>query len=487
MQKTNKKDLTPQEAKLILWNKGNLKWKLHSVQKIIYDNFYTSNEYITTLLIARQSGKSFLMCVLAIEACLKQPNTIVKYICPKQRMVKNILKPIMRQILEDCPKDIRPEYKESDKIYIFPNGSEIQMAGTDNGNYDNIRGGKCSLWIVDEAGFCNELDTVVRSVLAPTTLTTKGRGIMASTPDPDQPEHDFIKKYVEPASYSGKLHKYTLHDNQLIDEQSKQEIISQYPGGEANPRYRAEFLCEIVRDGEFTVVPEFTDEVAKVTVTDEYQIPPFRNCYVSMDVGVRDLTVVLFAYYDFLKGNIVIEDEYVVNGSDMTTEKLAQNIRAKEKALWGKPDEESYKEPYMRVADNNNLILINDLNILHNIRILVTQKDNKEAAINFVRMKVSSKNLIINPRCKTLIYHLKHATWDKSRAKFSRTNVDGSHFDALDALIYLCRNIVYSKNPYPQGWGVPGSDNYYHKEREKSSNSVLNNIFKNKIRSRINK
>lgn len=481
-----KKNLTPQEAKNILWRKGNLKWKLHDIQKIIYDQFYTNEDSITTLLIARQSGKSFLMCVLAIETCLRNPNSIVKYACPKQRMVKNILKPIMRQILEDCPRDIKPEYKEADKIYVFPNGSEIQMAGTDNGNYDNIRGGKAHLWIVDEAGFCNDLNTVVYSVLQPTTLTTKGRGIMASTPDPDQPEHDFIKIFVEPAELKGNLFKYTLYDNQLIDEAEKQKIIDQYPNGIENPRFRAEYLCEVVRNGELSVVPEFTDTLAKEIVY-EYKAPGFKDCYVSMDIGVRDLTVVLFGYYDYLKATVVIEDEFIINGNTMTTDKLAEGIKTKEKALWGVPGQDSYKPPYLRVADNNNLILLNDLNLLHNLLFFPTAKDNKEAAVNFVRLKLSQKQLVIHPRCKTLIYHLKNATWDKTRTSFSRTLADGSHFDAVDSLIYFLRNVVYGKNPYPAGWGMPSSENHYTKHKTDAGNEALNNIFKTKIRSRINK
>ena len=207
-QKRKKDEISQKQAIRILWKKGILKWKLHDLQKKIYEEFHEGNDYITTLLISRQTGKSFMMLILAIETCLQKPNAIVKYACPKQKMVKTILKPIMRQILEDCPIELKPEYKENDKLYVFPNGSEIQMAGTDNQNYDNIRGGKCDLWIVDEAGFCDDLDKVVYSVLQPTTLTTDGRGILASTPDPDVPEHPFIKEFVEPAKLENRLHLY---------------------------------------------------------------------------------------------------------------------------------------------------------------------------------------------------------------------------------------------------------------------------------------
>jgi intein/homing endonuclease len=418
------------QARKILWHKGVLKWKLHDLQKKIYDSFYANDDYITTLLISRQAGKSWLLCVLAIEACLRKPNVIVKYACPKQKMVKTILKPRMREILEDCPLELMPEYKENDKIYVFPNGSEIQMAGTDNQNYDSIRGGTSVLWIVDEAGFCSDLDNVVFSVLSPTTLTTNGKGILASTPDPDAPEHPFIKQFVEPAKAEGRLFLYTLYDNPLIDEIQKQKIINQYPGGVKNPKFRAEFLCEIVRNYENTVIPEFDDATEKIIVTDQYVRPPFYDTYESMDIGGKDFTVVLFAYYDFIKNAVVIEDEFVLK-EKQNSEKIKKGVRQVEERLWGE------KPVYLRFADNNNIILLNDLS-QHGITFIPTRKDNKEAAINDVRIKIMNHQIIIHPRCKTLIYHLKYATWARKTEKaisssgykaFARS-ADGAHFDA---------------------------------------------------------
>lgn len=454
-----------------------MKWKLHDLQKKIYDSYYSNNEYITTLLISRQTGKSFLLCALAIEACLRKPNIIVKYVCPKQKMVKTILKPRMREILEDCPDELRPEYKENDKIYLFPNGSEIQMAGTDNQNYDSIRGGTSVLWIVDEAGFCNDLDTVVRSVLSPTTLTTGGRGILASTPDPDAPEHEFIKEFVEPAKANGTLFSYTIYDNPLIDEVQIQKTIDSYPGGVKNPKFRAEFLCEIARSFENTVIPEFDDATEKLIVTDKYVRPPFFDTYLSMDIGGKDFTVVLFAYYDFIKNRVVIENEYVLK-EKQNSQKIITSVNRVTEDLWGE------KPVYLRFADNNNIILLNDLSS-HGLNFIPTKKDNKEAAINDVRIKVMNQELIIHPRCKTLIYHLKYATWAKKSTNgtgagyrtFGR-GADGSHFDAVDTLIYLIRNIIYGKNPYPPGYGALSSTNNYIRNEVKDTHQIVANMFK---------
>jgi hypothetical protein len=368
----------------------------------------------------------------------------------------------MRQILEDCPKEFKPEYKENDKLYVFPNGSEIQMAGTDNQNYDNIRGGKSDLWVVDEAGFCTELDKVVFSVLSPTTLTTDGRGILASTPDPDAPEHPFIKEFVEPAKADGRLFQYTIYDNPLLDDAKTQAIISQYPGGAKNPKFQAEYLCEIVRNYENTVIPEFDDVTEKILVTDQYVRPPFYDTYESMDIGGKDFTVVLFAYYDFRKNTVVIENEYVLK-EKQNSDKIIRGIRTTEEQLWGE------KPVYLRFADNNNIILLNDLSVKGGLNFIPTKKDNKEAAINDVRIRVMNHQIIIHPRCKTLIYHLKYATWARKGDKAASSggykafakSADGGHFDALDSLIYLIRNVIYGKNPYPANYDLGSIENKY--------------------------
>ena len=69
---------------------------------------------------------------------------------------------------------------------------------------------------------------------------------------------------------------------------------------------------------------------------------------------------------------------------------------------------------------------------------------------------IKSGRILINPRCKNLIYHLKAATWKKDRTNFARS-VDGGHWDFIPALYYLLRNINMSKNPYPRDYQFHGS------------------------------
>lgn len=471
-------------AKKILWKKGILKWKLHTLQKTIYDQFYNGVDDITTMLIARQTGKSFVLATIATEVCLKKPHAVVKFITPKLKMVKNILNKNMRVLLEDCPPELKPEWKENEKVWQFPNGSQIQAAGTDNKNYDSVRGGTCDLWVIDEAGFCSDLEEVVYSVLSPTTTMTGGRGLLSSTPPPGDPEHDFIKLFVDTASQQGKLLKYTIHDNPMLTKEEIEKIIRKYPNGEKNPRFKAEYLCIIERDSETNVISEFDSIAEEEIVTDQFKIPPFFDYYLSMDIGGKDFTVVLFAYYDFVNGQVVVLDEVVLK-EKQNTKTIAKQIKEKQEQLFGE------KEPYLRFADNNNIILLNDLQRDHGLNFLTTRKDNKEAAINQVRVKVGNRDIIIHPRCVTLVNHIKYAQWSKSLKngykEFARNAADKSHYDALDALIYLIRNIVYSKNPYPAHYGIHGAENAFVRPKEKQSRNAMSNLFKPRKSIKINK
>jgi hypothetical protein len=457
---------TPNKEQAIqqLWEIGELSWKLKGKQKDIYKTLKEDPNDIVCILVARRFGKSFINCVLAVETCIKTPGAIVKYACPTNKQVQTVIKPAMRIILQDCPADLKPEWKTQEKVYTFPNGSEIQVAGTDNNNAENLRGGFAHLLICDEAGFMSDLDYVVNSILLPTTDTTDGRLLLTSTPNYKDPMHEFHESFVFPLEAENRLIKYDFYESPMINDKKREKIISRYPGGEANQKFRCEYLCEIPRSSELTVIPEFNDELKSKIVVEDIDMPPFFDPYVSMDVGFRDLTVAIFGYYDFRNAKLVILDELVMNGPEMTTDRLADEIKKKEKMRFYNEKFEEEVPTYLRVMDND-LKLINDLSRLHNLHFIATKKDNKEAAVNDARMWLHQERVVIHPRCKHLIYHTQNAQWDKTRKKFMHLkdspsgDVRGGHADALDSLIYLIRNIMESKNPYPSNYGKLAGSN----------------------------
>jgi Terminase large subunit, T4likevirus-type, N-terminal/Hint domain/LAGLIDADG-like domain len=410
----------------ILWNRGVLTWKLDRIQKELYDSYISSNAKTIVWSASRRSGKSFALCCIAIEKCMQKSNAIVKFIAPSQKHVKMIIRPLMKEILKDCPKEIRPDFKSVDNTFRFKNGSEIQLAGTDGGHADSLRGGNCDVAIVDEAGFCDDLKYIVRSILIPTTTTTKGKIILSSTP-PKSPDHDF-EFYRKEAEFRGNYIKKTIYDaiGDRITQEMVDDIISEL-GGEDSTDFQREYLCNSVTDEDSAVVPEFTEEVQKACIK-EWPRPPYMDFYVGGDIGFKDLTVFLLAYYDFKAAKLIIEDEVVMSGRKMTTSYLAEQLKAKERIVFENKLTKDYQAPYLRVCDNN-LIVINDLNALHNLSFLPTAKDDSAAALNNMRIMIKEGRVIINPRCTTLIFHLKNATWNKSRKSYERSP-DAGHYDA---------------------------------------------------------
>lgn len=469
------------EAIKELWRRGELSWKLDAVQKQMHSSYYNASFKIHTWLLARRSGKTYLLCVLALEQCIKTPNSIVKFVSPTKLQVNNNVRPLFKKILEDCPEDIKPEFRTKDYIYYFPNGSEIQLAGTDSGHAEKLRGGDSHICIVDEAGSCDHLDTVVKSILLPTTLITRGKLVLASTP-PQEPEHDFIN-FIEEADHKGSLVKKTVFDNPRITKEQLDELIEEL-GGLQTDAARRELLCEIVKDGNTSVIPEATDELY-AEIVKEWPKPPFYDAYEAMDLGFNDLTVIIFGYYDFRAAKIIVEDEYVINGQNLHLPNLVEIIRKKEAELWTNPLTNEVKTPAKRVSDIDYIVLNEIRRISNNeIKFEATKKDNNEAAINTLRVLLAKKQIIIHPRCKTLLRHLKNVKWKSAnnKDKFARSPDDG-HYDAVDAMKYFVRSINYNKNPYPAHHSADLYQ-YYAPEVRNSENfvpSTQRNVEKNDL------
>lgn len=441
-----------------LWRQGNLDWKLSPPQLRMKEEFEKCEKRQFVVNAGRRVGKTYWLTILALQQCIKHPKSNVKFFQPEKGQVKTNVIPIMNDILEDCPIDVRPKYNSQTATYTFHNGSTIQLGGTDKGNHEKLRGTDAHLCLIDEAGFLQApLGYLIKSILGPSTMRTKGKIIMSSS-SPAKTDHEFVG-YMKRAEASGAFFSITskqamLEHEEVDDDRYTRDmyysLADQYPLGEEDPDFKRECLNIMVKDETRSIIPEFNEEIKPEIVVD-WAIPPYCDRYVSMDVGFRDLTVVLFGFYDFQHDTIVIQDELVMNGPKMTTDVLAHEIFKKEAELWRNPMTQEIMDPYKRVADNNNLTLLNDLSRLYGLQFAPTEKRDKEAHINNLRVRISNFSVIINPRCKKLINHLDNGEWDNQRKSFGRAG-DGSHYDALDALVYMVRNIEFSRNPYPRNY-----------------------------------
>lgn len=437
------------------WRKGRLDYKLHATQlkiKAAIDQAVAARSQFFYILCSRRLGKSFMLVDRAFELASSKPNARVLYLAPYGKNASEIVADIVPQILADCPDDLKPKYNNTTHEYTFPNGSIIRLKGVNGEHAQFLRGGTYDLVILDECGTMDELKSVIFDVCLPTVLTTKGLILLATTP-PVTPGH-FSAEFFERLAGEGRSIKFTLRDaphipleekrRTLVELGEEPEKVDAILAGKADAETttaQREYFCEFVTDSSSAVIPEFS-KVQKDVVAAVAR-PDFFDRYVFMDPGMKDRTGIIFAYWDFLAGKLVCEDELLLQRPN--TLDIATAIKAKERELWGDA------EVYLRVSDVD-LRLIADLHALHGLQFQKARKEDSLGAVNLMRNMFVQRQIIINPRCENLIRQCRNAIWNKKATDFARPEneyaIDG-HYDLVAALKYGCRSLNRTKNPYP--------------------------------------
>lgn len=423
-----------------LWRRGVIApLLLHSGQQQVYDKIAANKAQLFVLNVSRRWGKSYALCVLAIEEALRYENADIKMITMTQKATRKIIVPLMREILQTCPKVLRPKFHSHDGIWKFPNGSTIHVGGTEMQQVDNLRGQACDLALVDEAGFVSDLEYAIESVIRPQFLgRPRARLIMASTP-PVAPDHPFVSRYIKDAMATGSYVHMTIYDNPRL---SAADIAAAMhaAGGEGTTAWRREYLAELVTERESAVFPEATADVMDQMVG-EVERPPFFLPFVAVDLGYLDYTGVVFGYYHFPRARLVIEDEILMNRANSA--EIVSAIKAKEKALWG-------DLKVSRVVDASG-ILVADLNEVHGFTCRPAEKADLQGNVNRLRMDLAARTPLFHPRCTNIMSQLMFVSWEKNKRQFSR-GAKG-HNDLAAAMVYFAKHVDRNTNPIPPGYG----------------------------------
>lgn len=461
----NCKDDIYLEAIHSCWERGTLDYLLRPAQEFIQEKFNNITGKLFVANCSRRLGKSWWTAKICIEICLRNPDQQVIFASALAKDVEEIIIPAFKHILSSCPVPLMPTYTSSKKKYIFPNGSSVNFCGLDR-NPDGVRGRFCDTFIFDEAGFIDNLDYLYSSVVVPMFKGRRGaKAIMISTPPktPSHPFHQFCQKAQSENAYI----KLTIHDDPLTTEDEKNEFKKECL---TETDWQREYLCEFVTDENLAIIPEFKDEYIQEYVKDEFW--GFYHKYVGLDIGIRDKTIALYGVYDFLQAKLFILDEWEISGPQTTTQKIADGLEEKEKEVFGD------KPPYLRVGDNNNLLLLQDLSIVHNLPFSAVEKTDLYSMVNKVRMWMKQGRIIVSPKCTQLIGCLKYGIWKENRKEFDRSILYG-HFDALAACIYLCRNVNTFQNPIPSDYRFDSANqiNMIPVMNNNQNKTTLNNIF----------
>lgn len=444
--------LAPSRDEVIaeLWYRGKAgEAILSKAQKRIRQIYDSKKDRSVSIECSRQLGKTFFGCYLADETARNNPGAQIRLGTAFEVDIESIVVPNFKNVLNSCPDGIKPKYLAQKKTYRYQNGSVITLVGLDK-NPDKMRGSRIRLTIIEEAGFVDSetLKYVLESVVFPAQLREpEARTVLISTPPSEGQDH-FFCELSDKLELIGSYIKLTIDESGLPQEQIDQ--LAKDLGGRESIAFRRECLCERIIDTEKAIVPEFKESLHVMT-TPRPAYRQYLQEYAGLDSGVRDKTVMIYGYYDFPRAKLVIEREAHMQGSEVTTANIFANADRIEK-------EQGYESQVRRIADNDNLILIQDLSSMGK-HWHPTDKDSLEAMVNELRLWFGRGAIEIHPSCKLLVGTLRSALWNKHRTEFSRTKLYG-HADALSALMYLVRNINQSHNPIPVDYGVDLSNQF---------------------------
>lgn len=424
--------MKPSPAVEKLWEMGIVgAWYLTKNQLDAYE--LLKNNQDPFLEAGRRFGKSTTGIIHVIEKERQKEGQIWRWCEPWKNQAREIVIPEMENLQRYAPKKYRWKYYKTDSLYAGPNGGKLYLRGVNEDKGESARGPKADGIVADEIGSWAEPDYILKEVLRPQLLTTNGQLISMGTPPPDL-GHPFYA-YKEKAIRDGRFLQKTVYHNDLITPEKILKLIEEC-GGPNSPAWRREYLCEPISEPDRLVIPEFTE--AHVFSGEEC-LPKHFDAYVGCDLGFNDNTALIFGVYDFLNRTLLILDELVVSGKN--SKEIAEGAKAVERRLWGD------KKPYLRISDNDKQQLY-DMSSLFGYQMLPTRKDDKLAAINQLRVRFTHGKIKIHERCQALKYQLKVGLWNEKRTDYLRGDVTG-HLDAIDALVYLNRNVNEHRNPYP--------------------------------------
>lgn len=473
-------------ATRLSWETGILRHMLKAPQHEPYDLFYTPKLSRRDVWVAgRRCRKSALLLTIHTETNIRENGVQTCYVAPVEKGIADYIKPIIEIVFRTCPDDLLPTYNEKHNHLLFPNESRIIFNGCNMRQYRYMRGQKNKLATVDEMAEVDDLESAVDDVLFPSVWDSHGRMVLSGTPPPVPSPDNPVMRYVETAKSSkaywhasvyeagytfieiaealretskgaiGEKESYEIV--QLCDPRNSFSIPTIYDQAErigvsreALTVFLREFMAEFIRDENAVIVPEFVD---KDHVLKTAYVPPvyYDMLYkaTGSDLGVADKTVQLFGVADYPRAKIVIQKEFWLQGADVRTDIFASRHNDALSDLgWRNKKRESHW------SDNSNPMLLNDLLALHGISINATDKEDKAQWLNLVRILFKDGSIEIDPSCELLIATLNGAFWkDPLKKDYGRTHALG-HMDALDALVYLIRNLNRSANPFPLNYSV---------------------------------
>ena len=405
-----------------LWKSGFLAWKCHAGQLEIYKQLRSLDPGVQEALVfcARRFGKSTLGVIMALEDCIRNPNSQVRIIAPTIKQAIAIIEPIMRKITRDAPEGLIHRIKSEYRWHV--GNSELIVGGFDSVNITRHLGQESVSIYLEESGAAkpDDYEYAITEVLTPQLLHTRGRKIHLTTP-PTQLDHPLITKTMPATKEKLAFFHYTVFQNPLLTDEQIEDAVRE-SGGAQTAAFKRNYLCELVKDEESLVVPQFDP---LIHVYEEEMLYPGQELTIVGDLGgVRDKTAIFFCS----KHNSILYVHAELTYPALTESKrMFLDIHSKAKELGVMLDKIFYIDaPHAMTID-----------FWHNFKqvVNVPKKLRFDEMISTLRQVFYRQEIQIHKSCTFLIQSLTYCNLTSNQKDFERTQSFG-HADAIAGLAY---------------------------------------------------
>ena len=403
-----------------------LTFSLHENQLKVWED----NSRFRVLVAGRRFGKTTLAVTELVISALSKNEGKFWYVAPSYRQAKMIAWRLLKNLI---PQEIARgcKFNESELSVMLPNGSLIELKGTDN--EESLLGVGLDGMVVDEFASIYDNWRVWYEILRPMLTDKKGWVLFIGTPKGKDSFFElFLKGQREEDGY--KSWQFKTVDNPFIDPKEVEEAKRDSPERYFKQEYEASF-----QDFVGLIYPEYSE---KLHVIEPYTIPSSLARVGAIDPAMSGFTGVLKVAID--NEDLIVYQEY--RKQDVRVSEVVPEIQ-EDGVYWLIDPASSAKS----VQKDGKLYSLFDE--YQDFGIVASPGENDvDAGINRVAEFFKTKRIRIFSTCTSLIWELERYHWAESKESISG-QAKPKPFKKDDHLVDCLRYIVMSR-PQPHVYPI---------------------------------